>query len=184
MKKDIPTPNSDPSLPPSLENPSLTYFIEAVGWMELGNYKEALISVNQIEDKYSLRFEVMALKWSILYKLGRYRKCKDISLDLTIFHNNNVDSWMMMAQSFYNQKQYQEAFETLQAVERRFKNDWRFAYDYACYHSLTKRFDKVDHWLKVAKLKGDPKEVDKMFENDPDFKPYKEYLESGKKDKN
>ena len=90
----------------------------------------------------------------------------------------------MRAQSFYNQKQYQKAYETLQSVEKQFKNDWRFAYDYACYHSLTKRFDKVDYWLKVAKRKGDPKEVDKMFENDPDFKPYLRYLESGKKDKN
>ena len=67
--------------------------------------------------------------------------------------------------------------------EKQFKNDWRFAYDYACYHSLTKRFEKVDYWLKVAKRKGDPKEVDKMFGNDPDFIPYQKYLESGKKDK-
>lgn len=183
MKKDTPSPDTEPELPPFSENPSMTFFLEAIGWMELGNGKEALSSIEQIVDKYAIRFEVLALKWSILYKLGRYKKCKDVSYFLTLFHSANVDSWMMHAQSFYNQKQYQKAYETLQSVEKQFKNDWRFAYDYACYHSLTKRFEKVDYWLKVAKRKGDPKEVDKMFENDPDFKPYLKYLESGKKDK-
>ncbi|MBO7107176.1 MAG: tetratricopeptide repeat protein [Verrucomicrobia bacterium] len=182
MQKDPNSSNSDPSQQPFMEGPSRTYFIEAVGWMELGNYEEALHSVSQIVDKYVVRFEVLALKWSILYKLGRKKECKDTSQFLTLFHSARVDSWMMRAQSFYNQKQYQKAYETLHSVEKQFKNDWRFAYDYACYHSLTKRFDKVEYWIKVASRKGDPKEVDKMFQTDPDFKPYKKYLESGKKD--
>ena len=69
MKKDIPAPNAEPELPPFSENPSMTFFLEAIGWMELGNGEEALSSIEQIVDKYAIRFEVLALKWSILYKL-------------------------------------------------------------------------------------------------------------------
>ena len=53
MKKDIPAPNAEPELPPFSENPSMTFFLEAIGWMELGNGEEALSSIEQIVDKYA-----------------------------------------------------------------------------------------------------------------------------------
>ena len=104
------------------------------------------------------------------------KQCQFIGNLLTQKYPNLVESWVLYAQSYYGESNYEKAFEILSSVREQFSLDWHFAYDYACYHSLTNRFKDIPFWIETAKRQGDPKKINDMFKNDMDFTPYRNYL--------
>jgi tetratricopeptide (TPR) repeat protein len=171
MKKD------DQNYPPLTEN-GLSCFIEATGWMELGAYSEVLDSLKTLPQEYQNHFDVLQLRWAAQHKLKNFSECKKIGAALVFHHKNLAESWTYYAQSFYNFKEYHKAYEVLQSVESQFKTNWHFAYDYACYHSLTQDFAGTEYWLKVARKYGGTKKINQMYVQDPDFIPYRQYTQS------
>lgn len=153
-------------------------FTEAIGWIELHAPEEALRTVREISPSYQKHFAVLRLKWIILHQLKRFDECKTAGDSLISLYPDQLDSWMLYAQSFYIVKDYHQALLTLKTVEKTFATNWHFAYDYACYHSLTNDFDGTKRWLALAKEHGDPKKIEKMFKNDSDFAPYRQFLRS------
>lgn len=168
--------NSHNPLP--LHQPELTRFMEAVGWVELGNYQEALLSLDGLPQKVQDSFDVLRLRWSALYKLKDFEGCKEVGSFLISQYQNQLDSWMLYAQAYYNLKDYTKACEILKSVESQFAKDWHFAYDYACYLSLTHDFDATARWIKIAKKQGGAKKISQMIAQDSDFDPFRQFLES------
>ncbi|MDI9402001.1 MAG: hypothetical protein ACOX2U_08635 [Limisphaerales bacterium] len=161
-----------------LTDSNASCFLEATGWMELGAYSEAESSLKSLPPEFHNYFDTLQLRWAIQYKLKNFSECKKIGAALVYHHKDQVESWTLYAQSFYNFKEYQKAYDILQSVESQFKKNWHFAYDFACYHSLNHDFEGTEHWLKIARKYGDAKRINQMYSQDPDFTPYRQHLRS------
>ncbi len=170
MQLSIPSPNS------GLDKNDLQLFVEAIGWMELGAFNESLNVLKELSQNAQENNDILKLHWHLRYKLHDYRQCQFIGNLLTQKYPNLVESWVLYAQSYYGESNYEKAFEILSSVREQFSLDWHFAYDYACYHSLTNRFKDIPFWIETAKRQGDPKKINDMFKNDMDFTPYRNYL--------
>ena len=105
MQLSIPSPNS------GLDKSDLQLFVEAIGWMELGAFNEALNVLKELSQNAQENNDILKLHWHLRYKLHDYPQCQFIGNLLTQKYPNLVESWVLYAQSYYGESNYEKAFE-------------------------------------------------------------------------
>ena len=157
LKKTLPPPDS--------------FFIEAtVGWVELGNPREALQELAQVSPENMSHPQVLELKWQILARLENWEHSLPVAQAFCDVAPSLEQGWLHQAVSLYRLKRTEEAWNLLLPMAQKFPRSWVIPYDLACYACQLGKVDEARVWLKKAFAQGEAKEVKVLALADPDLR--------------
>ena len=157
-----------------LSHPDSFYLNAAKGWFELGNYIEANEELDRITPKLRAHPDVLALRYQIYEKAGKWTLCHDIAQTLTELLPEDRDGWVSLSIAKYRLGRTEEAYVTLEPCLDKHPLDWRVHYNLACYATQLGKLREAEKLLQKAIILGDAKEVQLLILNDPDLKPLRE----------
>jgi hypothetical protein len=157
LKKTLPPPNAH-------------YLEAAVGWLELGNPREALAELAQIAPEFLDHPQVLEVKWQVFARCESWDKSLPIAQAFCHVAPGLPQGWLHQAVSLYRLNRTQDAWNLLLPMAKKFPRSWIIAYDLACYACQLSRLDEGREWLRKAFRLGDPKEIKTLALADPDLK--------------
>ncbi len=158
-----------------MDAPDTHFLSGAEGWMELGDCKSALAELELISENFRGHFEVLQVRWHIHNRMGDWETCLNVSLSMIEASPEQPQGWINHGNSLFYLQRFQEAFELLLPVIKRFPHDEAIPYNLACYKCQSGELGEAREWLERALKVGDSKRVKKMAVNDPDLTPLWEH---------
>jgi hypothetical protein len=147
----------------------LHHLRSAEGWLELGNCLEAHQDLDRITPELRTHPDVLILRWRIYQHAQNWDACLMVARSLTEGAPNDPRGWIALAQNFYFQKRYQDAYDLIVSKITTFPKHWPLYYDAACYACLSNRLDQAKQFLQLAMTFGDAMEVRRRAWEDPDL---------------
>jgi predicted Zn-dependent protease len=141
----------------------------AEGWLELGNSAEASLELDKLSSITSGHPDVLNLRWQINQQAKKWDACLVLARANTESSPNDPRGWIALAQTFYFQELYQEAYDIAVSKITRFPKHWPLYYDAACYACLTGRLEQAKQFLQLAMVCGDATDVRLRALKDPDL---------------
>lgn len=141
-----------------------------MGWMELGNPREALNELAQISPANAQNPQVLELKWQIYARLESWDFSLPVAQTFCTVAPALEQGWLHQAVSLYRLNRTEEAWNLLLPMAQKFPRSWVIPYDLACYACQLGRLDEGRVWLQKAFLLGEPKEIKILALADPDLK--------------
>jgi hypothetical protein len=149
--------------------PDVFYVNAAVGWLELGNPKEALVELKAVSSGIALHPDVLEVRWQALARLESWEPTLPIAQSICQLAPDRPQGWLHQAVSLYRLKRTEEAWQLLLPMADKFPKDWVIPYDLACYACQLGKVDEGRLWLKKAFRLGDSKDVRNIALADPDL---------------
>jgi tetratricopeptide (TPR) repeat protein len=153
-----------------LEPPDRFHLEAAQGWLELGNYAEAIEELEGIAAVNRAHPDVLEIRWHVCAHAKKWAACVDIAEAIIKLDPTRPDAWIHRSFALHELKRTQDAFDQLLPVADRFPEVWTIPYNLACYCAQLGRLDECRKWLKKA-VTIDEHTVKRAAINDPDFKP-------------
>ena len=161
-----------------MQPPDSFYLEAAVGWVELGNPREALHELAQLSPKHADDPQVLELKWQIYARLENWDHSLPVAKTFCSVAPSLEQGWLHQAVSLYRLNRTEDAWNLLLPMAEKFPRSWVIPYDLACYACQLSRMDEARVWLQKAFLLGEPKEVKLLALSDPDLKTLWPEIES------
>ncbi|HEX3718158.1 MAG TPA: tetratricopeptide repeat protein [Verrucomicrobiae bacterium] len=157
----------------SLDSPDIHYLSAAIGWLELGNWREASEELERITPALSAHPAVSAVRLEICMKAEKWDKAVEIARALIQLHPNEAQFWISHAYATRRMPGggIAQAKEILDKAEPMFPKVWTIPYNLACYCAQLGRLDECHAWFSKATAL-DEKTVKRTAIDDPDLKPY------------
>lgn len=157
MKKALPPPNC--------------HFLDsAVGWLELGNPREALNELDHIQPEFVGNPQVLEVKWQVFARSEKWDKSLPIAQAFCEAAPGLPQGWLHQAVSLYRLNRTEDAWNLLLPMAKKFPRSWVIAYDLSCYACQLANLEEARSWLRKAFKLGEPKEVKLLALADPDLK--------------
>lgn len=154
-----------------LQPPDTHHLSAAEGWLELGNYREALAELERIAPVEQDRLEVLALRWSISAQLKLWEECVGIAGTILERAPKNIFGWIHRSYALHELKRTQEAQDLLLPAVRRFPKNETIPYNLACYACQLGDLAAARDWLRRAMKLRNPAAVRAQALEDADLKP-------------
>ena len=154
-----------------LQPPDTHHLSAAEGWLELGNYHEALAELNLVSSGEQERLEVLGLRWSIAAQLKSWEECVGIAGNIIKLAPKNVFGWIHRSYALHELKRTSEARGLLQPALKRFPKDDTIPYNLACYECQLGELATARDWLHHAMKLRKPAELKAQALEDVDLKP-------------
>jgi|YNPNPStandDraft_1061719.scaffolds.fasta_scaffold17831_2 tetratricopeptide (TPR) repeat protein len=145
----------------------------SIGWIMLGNAKEALAELNRISVEFRQIPEVLDLEWEIYALEKDWMKALDVARVQIQKNPENVNGWIHQAYALrrVDGGGLEKARESLSRVVKLFPEEPIIPYNLACYAAQLGLYDEALDWFRCACERGDANELKKMGLADPDLKP-------------
>jgi tetratricopeptide (TPR) repeat protein len=150
----------------------------AMGWLELGNPKEALSELQQISPMYASHPDVLEVKWHIWARMDRWDCSLPIAKTICEVAPDRPQGWLHQAVSLYRLKKTEEAWNLLLPMADKFPQSWVIPYDLACYACQLGKLEEGRAWLRKAFRLGEAEEVRSAALSDPDLEQLWPEIES------
>ena len=154
-----------------IEAPDSHFLSCAEGWMELGDFKSALAELELISNKCRGHFDVLQVRWHVHNRMRDWETCLNVSLRMIEASPEMPQGWINHGNTLFYLERFQEAFDLLLPVLKRFPHDEAIPYNLACYKCQNGEFQEAREWLERALKVGDSKRVKHMAIADPDLTP-------------
>jgi hypothetical protein len=154
------------ALPP----PACHFFDASVGWLELGNPREALAELNQITEEFASEPLVLEVKWQIFARTDSWSHSLPVAQVFCEVAPGRPEGWLHQAVSLYRLNRTEEAWNLLLPMAKKFPRSWVIPYDLACYACQLGRLEEGRQWLRKAFKLGDSTEIKPLALADPDLK--------------
>jgi predicted Zn-dependent protease len=156
----------------SLAPPDSHHFSAAIGWLGLGNWREANEELEAITPAFRAHPDVLELRMQIYANAGKWETCVDIGNALVQAVPERPFGWIHRSYALHELKHTQEAADLLKPAADRFPDQWLIRYNLACYACQLGNREEAWQWLEAAFDLGDPKEVKLMALEDPDLEKF------------
>lgn len=153
-----------------LAPPDCHYLDGAVGWLELGNPKEALAELALIAEASRNDPQVLETKWQIFARTDNWSESLPVAQTFCEVAPELPQGWLHQAVSLYRLNRTQEAWDLLLPMAKKFPKSWVVAYDLACYACQLDRVEEGRRWLRKAFRLGESAEVKLLALADSDLK--------------
>lgn len=160
-----------------LEPPDSFHLSAAVGWIELGNWREAEEELKKIAPAWRTHTNVLEIRWVLCGKAGDWERCVEIGHELVKAEAESSFGWVHRSFALHELKRTQEAADLLIPATILFPKEWLIRYNLACYSCQLGNHPEARKWLKAAMRLGDAKQVKLMASNDPDLEPLRAEIE-------
>ena len=98
---------------------------------------------------------VLLVRWEMASRSRNWSAAVGIAKSLIVALPNEPIGWIYHGFAQHQMEQLEEARETLLAAARKFPNDWRIAYNLACYSAELGDIAGAQNWLDRAIEVGD-----------------------------
>ncbi len=164
------TPDNAPKLPP----PDSFHLSAALGWLGLGNPSEAATELDSISPEHEIRLDVLAVRWDVRARQGRWRECLEIADRLVEGWPCEPTGWIDRSFALHELKRTREAHDNLVSVAGRFEKIWTVPYNIACYACQLGNRNEAREWLRKAFTVVDRTRLLKTALADPDLEPMRQ----------
>jgi hypothetical protein len=160
-----------------IEPPDLHHLRAAMGWLELGNHKEATEEWKQITPSLQVHPDVLEIRWEICAMAMEWDICVDIASAIVELAPERPFGWIGRA---YSLRRVEgggliAAFMTLLLVAEEFPAEPMIPFNLSCYTCQMGRLDDARAWLHrafaVASMAGTKKRFKHMAMEEPDLEP-------------
>ena len=118
---------------PRLEPPDSHHVSAALGWLELGNPREAKAELARLPANFRECPEALLVRWEIEAKERDWERSIETARALIAAAPHEPDGWIKQSYSLHELKRTREAWDGLLALEERFPKISIIPYNLACY---------------------------------------------------
>ena len=156
-----------------LEPPDTHYVLHAVGWIELGNLKEAKGELAQIGPALQRHPDVLEVRWWICAEEKQWVEGLQVARELIHSAPERSSGWLHQAYALRRVPSggLQQAWEALLPVFEKFPRTEMIAYNLSCYACQMHELESARLWLKRAVSLGDREHIKKRALEDSDLEP-------------
>lgn len=157
----------------TLEPPNIHYLSGAIGWIELGNYREARAELAKIDPGLAEHPDVLEIRWLILAAEQDWPTALAVAQTLLKGDPSRPFGWLHQAYALRRVPDggLQAAWDALRAVVDRFPKEPTIPYNLACYACQMDHLEEARKWLQRACTIGDRAAIKTMALADSDLKP-------------
>ena len=145
----------------------------AEGWLELGDSPEANAELDNITPALRAHPAVLAVRWQIEAKAGRWDQAHEIARALTELVPEECSVWVWRAYAVRRMAGggIEQARELLRGMVEKFPREWVLPYNLACYACQLGHVEQARDWLQKALALGNARALKLMALEDPDLEP-------------
>jgi hypothetical protein len=150
----------------------------ALGWLELGNWREAAAELEAVAPALSQHPAVLLMRYEIHAKAGHWDLATEDALTLAKTVPDKPDTWTKLAYATRRKPGggIPPAKEILAAARQRFPTEALIAYNLACYECQLGNLPLARALLREAFKLGKPAIFKEMSLSDPDLEPLRQEI--------
>jgi predicted Zn-dependent protease len=156
-----------------LEPPDTHCFSAAIGWLELGNVKEAKAELAHISAERQEHPDVLEVRWTIAAEEKRWEEGLQAAQALLRCAPKRSSGWLHQAYALRRIPggSVQEAWDALLPAFDKFPKQPTIPFNLACYACQLRQLEVARDWLKRAMAVGGKEKIKRMALRDPDLEP-------------
>jgi tetratricopeptide (TPR) repeat protein len=145
------------------------HLVAATGWLELGNWKEGAVELDQIGVELQNHPDVLRVRWALASAAKDWQGAVEFASALAQKEPEDSFGFIHQAYALHEMKRTREAWDLLNAVADKFPKEYLIYYNLACYACQLGEPDKAMSLLTKAFKLGGAKDVRAMALKDPDL---------------
>ena len=156
-----------------LEPPDCHYLSAAIGWLELGNLKEAKLELGFVETEHQHHPDVLEVRWLLCAEEQRWDQGLTLARLLIEHAPERASGWLHQAYALRRVAEggLDQAWQALLPVAEKFPKEPTVSYNLACYACQMHQLELARDWLKRAMDIGGRERIRQMALTDPDLQP-------------
>jgi Flp pilus assembly protein TadD len=150
----------------------LAHGLNAVlGWLELGNTREARLELDALPSSYADRTEVMDLRWLLHARESDWDGALAVAERLVALHPEDSSGWLHRAYAIRRVPAggLTQATELLRPAFEKFPSEPTIPFNLACYACQLGELEDARRWLREAFKRGDEAVIKGMALADRDL---------------
>lgn len=154
--------------------PPDTHFLSAaIGWLELGNVREAKTELERIAPAMQSAPDVLEVRWAILAEEKNWDEALLVARSLVELAPERCSGWLHRAYAARRAAggSVQTAWDALRPAYEKFREEPIVPYNLACYACQMSRLEEAREWLERAVRAGGKAKIKTMALNDDDLEP-------------
>jgi Flp pilus assembly protein TadD len=144
-----------------------------LGWLELGNVKEAREELNRMGEKEQERPDLLEVRWILDARQEDWPAALQTAERLLEVAPENSVGWLHRAYAIRRvpEGSVQKAAEVLRPAVDKFPKEATIPYNLACYSCVLGEEEEAMDWLREAVRRGGIKKIRAMALGDDDLEP-------------
>jgi predicted Zn-dependent protease len=161
-----------------LEPADSHYVSAALGWLELGDWREAAAELEGVAPVLAQHPIVLELRYDIHAKAGQWNLASEVALSLSRAFPNEPAAWTKLAYATRRKPGggIPDAKEILAAARQRFPAEVLITYNLACYECQLGNLPQAHTLLREAFKLGNPAILKQMSLSDSDLEPLRQEI--------
>lgn len=159
--------------PDVLTPPDSHFFSAAIGWLELGNHREAQAELDQIAPAHQRDAEVLDVRWMAFAQAMAWAQALEVARVQLECRPDLPAGWLHQAYALrrVGGGGIEAAWSALLPASERFPTEPTIPYNLACYACQRQRLDEAREWFQRAMKVGGRDPIRQMALKDPDLEP-------------
>lgn len=158
----------------NLPSQAVHHVLAALGWLELGNPRQALAELDQLPADDRRHPDVLETAWRARAKLRHWIVCATLGEALIMADPSRPSGWINRSFALHELKRTREAWEALLPAAQKFPRHETIAYNLACYACQLGDHEAARRWLANALDAGNAEEIKLRALDDPDLAPMRD----------
>lgn len=156
-----------------LQPPNSHYLSAAIGWMELGNPREALRELSQVDRQLWNHADVLEVRWQIHAQEQNWERALIVARELVHADPGRPGAWLHHAYALRRVAGggLKAAWKALHPALKAFPKEDLIPYNLSCYACQMNDLNEAQRLLEMAMSVGDKDELKRRALSDSDLKP-------------
>jgi Flp pilus assembly protein TadD len=154
-----------------LEPPESHHLRAALGWLELGNPREAIAELTRLNPAARGHPEAIEARWRICAAERRWEEALAVAGELVAAAPDEPTGWVDQSYALHELKRTAEARAVLLPKAALFPKVSVIPYNLACYACQLGELAEARGWLQRALKLRNKAELQRLALNDPDLRP-------------
>lgn len=158
----------------TLDPPDAHHLSFAIGWMELGNAREAHAELAKLTPEVANHPDVMEVRWAVAAAEKDWTEAVQLAEKLIQLDPTRASAWLHRAYAIRRVRGggVGAAWDALLPAVQKFPNEPTIPYNLACYACQLGQLDEARQWLLRAGTMGEGAKIKTMALADEDLKPF------------
>jgi len=154
-----------------VDYPDRHHLSAALGWLELGNAREARAELNRIAPRQLAHPDVLEMRWKICAAEKRWDEALIVARAVIDLAPERPSGWIHQSYSLHELKRTREAWTELLRVAGKFTDVSMIPYNLACYACQLGNLTQAQRWLAAAISIAGKEEIKSAALADADLRP-------------
>ena len=159
-----------------LNYPDRHHLSAALGWLELGDVREAESELRLITEQDHP--EVPEVCWRRAAYEKNWSLALEVARQIVQKAPDWPEGWIHQSYTLHELRRTEEAWNELLSVAARFTEESVIPYNLACYACQMGNLAGAKNWLRKAAQLQSKEEIRKAALNDPDLAPIRDYVQA------